>query len=734
LFAALARLPQLQDWGGLGLAVQAYQRRGVYVIDWLVELAAATRQRFMVRLVKGAYWDSEIKWAQQRGLDDYPVFTRKAATDLSYIACAARLLSAPAQIYPQFATHNSRTLATVLELAGGTRDFEFQKLQGMGDALYRHVLADNPDIACRVYAPVGGYRDLLAYLVRRMLENGANSSFVHQIADPAVPVQRLIVDPLKAMALPYRPNARLKLPRELYPDRLNSRGLDLADERVLDSVAAALAAARASSMPDAKGERLLTIREPANLDIVVGSVIEADASAVSAAIEVAAAAFPSWERTPAHERSACLERAAELMEQRMLALITLCMREAGKTVADALAEVREAIDYCRYYAVQGRAQFGTALALPGPTGEANELRLHGRGVFACISPWNFPLAIFTGQVTAALMAGNAVVAKPAEQTPLIAQEAVAILHEAGVPRQALQLVLGSGEAIGPALTADQRIAGVAFTGSIATATAINRTLAQRGGPIVPLIAETGGQNAMLVDSSALIEQAVADIVTSAFQSAGQRCSSLRLLFVQEEIAGSLIDMLRGAMLELSVGDPCVLQTDIGPIIDAGAKQALDEYVTQLRTRAKLIAQAPLPASSAKGHFVAPVALEIAIADIPDHEVFGPVLHVLRYRAEDIEQVFDAIRRTRCGLTLGIQSRIERFVERVCASVGAGNTYVNRNMIGAVVGVQPFGGEGLSGTGPKAGGPHYLARFALERTLSVNTAAVGGNAHLLADSD
>lgn len=729
LFERLARDPQTAGWTGLGLAVQAYQKRALAVCDWLAALARITGRRLMVRLVKGAYWDSEIKAAQVLGLDDYPVFTRKSATDVSYLACAQTLLDAGPSLFPQFATHNSHTVAAVLECAAGRADFEFQKLQGMGDALYEALWPETA-VPCRVYAPVGGHRDLLAYLVRRLLENGANSSFVHQVGDPAVPLERLVADPLERLPRPYAPHPRVPKPPDLLPDRLNSRGADLSDRHVLARLAARIADDRAAVARTAGSGS----SEPADRRRPVGAVREATAAELDAAVRAAAGAWRAWEATPAAERAGCLERAADLFEARMDELVSLCVREAGKTLPDAVAEVREAADFCRYYAARGRTEFGAPTSLPGPTGESNRLELGGRGVFACISPWNFPLAIFTGQVTAALVAGNAVVAKPAEQTPLIAARAAAALHEAGVPREALQLVAGTGETVGAPLVRHPSVAGVAFTGAYETARAINQALAARDGPIVPLIAETGGLNAMVVDSSALPEQVVADTVASAFQSAGQRCSALRVLLVQEDAAPRILEMLAGAIAELVIGDPASPATDVGPVIDDEAKRALETHIAQLRAHGRVLAAATLPAAAAHGSFVAPIAVEIAPDRLPDREVFGPVLHVVRWRPGDLERVLDAVAATGYGLTLGIHSRIERFVARVRARLRVGNTYVNRNMIGAVVGVQPFGGEGRSGTGPKAGGPHYLQRFALERTLTVNTAAAGGNAALLAQAD
>jgi RHH-type proline utilization regulon transcriptional repressor/proline dehydrogenase/delta 1-pyrroline-5-carboxylate dehydrogenase len=683
----------------LGLAVQAYQKRALAVCDWLIGL----RRRLSVRLVKGAYWDGEVKRAQQLGMPDYPVFTRKAATDVSYVACAQRLLSAPAALYPTFATHNCRTVATILELAGD-RPFELQKLFGMGDALYEVLLRTRP-VACRIYAPVGSFTDLLPYLVRRLLENGANTSFVHQIADPSVPLEALVADPMAALPEPYEPDPRIPLPRHLYPDRLNSLGLDLARRDVLDSLFHGISSDQAALEPV----------EPTSAQELDFSIARAEA------------AFDAWTRVPASERAAALERAADAMERRMTELVSLIVREGRRTLSDAVSEVREAADFCRYYALQGKLHFQDAAVLPGPAGERNELRLHGRGVFACIAPWNFPLAIFTGQVAAALAAGNTVIAKPAEQTPRTGFRAVEILHQAGIPADVLSCAVGDGETVGAPLVADARIAGVAFTGSDATARRINAALAARRGPIATLIAETGGVNAMLVDASALPEQVVDDVVVSAFQSAGQRCSAQRILFVDEGCAPRVLQLLAGALAELKVGDPAEPDTDVGPIIDSPARQSLVFHISSLKRTARLIGEAKAPAS---GNYVAPVAFELPLEALPRSEVFGPILHVCVFRREELARVLQWIRDTGYGLTLGVHSRIQGFVDRVVREARVGNVYVNRSMIGAVVGVQPFGGEGLSGTGPKAGGPHYLLRFATERTLSVNTAAVGGVTELL----
>ena len=682
-----------------GLAVQAYQKRAAAVCDWLIALGRSRKRRIPMRLVKGAYWDGEIKRAQQLGMPDYPVFTRKAVTDISYVACATKLLAAPDAIYPAFATHNCRTVATILELSKES-EFEFQKLLGMGDALYEALLAEHPDIAVRVYAPVGSFTDLLPYLVRRLLENGANTSFVHQIADPDVPLEDLVADPIEQLPEPYVPDPRIPLPRDIYPDRKNSLGLDLARRDVLDSLHQRIAVEKLSPAPPS-----------ITLDSAIGR---------------AAQSFESWSHVPAAGRAAVLERAADLLEERMLDLVALIVREGGRTYADAVSEVREAADFCRYYASQTKTRFVVQL-LPGPAGERNELQLHGRGVFACISPWNFPLSIFTGQVAAALAAGNTVIAKPAEQTPRIGFSAIDLLHQAGIPVDAVICVAGDGEAVGAPLVADPRIAGVAFTGSVETAKRIDLALAQRAGPIVPLIAETGGDNAMIVDSSALPEQVVDDVVISAFQSAGQRCSAQRILFVDAGCAPRVLQLLAGALAELKVGDPAEPDTDVGPIIDPPSRDALLRHIEKLRGSARLIGEAQL---KIEGNYIAPVAFELALDQLPRTEVFGPILHVCLYRRSNLGEVLQWIRDTGYGLTLGIHSRIQSFVDEVVRAARVGNIYVNRSMIGAVVGVQPFGGEGLSGTGPKAGGPHYLPRFATERTLTVNTAAVGGVTELL----
>ena len=696
----------LAGWDGFGLAIQAYQKRASAVIGHVDDLAEALNRRMMVRLVKGAYWDTEIKRAQERGLDDYPVFTRKAMTDLNYIACARQLLARRPRLFPQFATHNALTVATVLELAGRESGFEFQRLHGMGEALYAQLRQDRPALACRTYAPVGSHRDLLAYLVRRLLENGANSSFVAVAADTSVPVATLLRRPAEIVG--SADNARhpnIPVPRDLYrPQWQNSRGIEFGERAALRSLLAAVAA----SKPDD------------------AEIVEADPGD---AVSAARAGFKSWSHTPVSARAKILDQAADLLEQRAPKFIALLQREGGKTLDDALSEVREAVDYCRYYAAEGRKLFGAGETMQGPTGESNVLRWRGRGVFVAISPWNFPLAIFTGQVTAALMAGNAVVAKPAEQTPLIAAEAVRLLHEAGVPRSALHLVQGDG-GVGAALVAQPDVAGVVFTGSIEVARSINRTLAAKDGPIVPLIAETGGINAMIVDATALPEQVADDVVTSAFRSAGQRCSALRLLFVQDDVADRMIEMIAGAARELAIGDPANPAVQIGPVIDAEAKQRLDAHIARMKREARVHFAGTAPG----GNYVAPHIFELSDAGRLTEEVFGPVLHVVRYPADGLDRVLQSIERAGYGLTLGIHSRIDDTIEQVTGRLATGNVYVNRNMIGAVVGVQPFGGVGLSGTGPKAGGPHYLARFATEQTVTINTAAAGGNAALLSGNE
>lgn len=743
VFDAAFRAREFAAWEGLGLAVQAYQKRALPILNWLIDLARSQGKRIPVRLVKGAYWDSEIKRAQQLGLPGYPVYTRKASTDVSYLACVKRMIDAREAIFPQFATHNAHSVAAILEIAGRRRDFEFQRLHGMGEALYHEVLhRADVQLPCRVYAPVGSHEDLLPYLVRRLLENGANTSFVHRLEDERTPIDVLVADPVaETDARGVKPHSRIPLPRHIYPDRRNSMGINLADRLALETLDAELesamtlvrhAAPRVAGYT-ARGDAR-PVHDPSDRRRVIGTVVAADSETVERAIHTASAAAGAWDLRGANERATILERAADMFEEHRAELMALCIREGGKTVADALAEVREAVDFCRYYAAVARRDFATPRVLAGPTGEHNELQRHGRGVFACISPWNFPLAIFTGQIAAALLAGNAVIAKPAGQTPLVAHRAVELLHAAGVPAEVLHYVPGPGALIGGLLAADERIAGIAFTGSTATAKTLQRALAAREGPIATLIAETGGQNAMIVDSSALPEQVVKDVLRSSFNSAGQRCSALRVLYLQQEIAPRVIDMLCGAMAELRIGDPALLATDVGPVIDDAARAVLEAHATRMTREAKTLCAARLPDGAAHGSFFAPQVFEIgSVAQLSD-EVFGPVLHIVRYAAQDLDRVIDEINGTGYGLTLGVHSRVEGSARYIQSRVRAGNCYVNRDVIGAVVGVQPFGGEGLSGTGPKAGGPDYLLRFSLERTLSVNIAAVGGNTSLLSLQD
>jgi RHH-type proline utilization regulon transcriptional repressor/proline dehydrogenase/delta 1-pyrroline-5-carboxylate dehydrogenase len=730
----------LRGWDGFGLAVQAYQKRAPAVIDWLAQTGAALGRRIPVRLVKGAYWDTEVKRAQERGLADYPVFTRKAMTDLCYLVCARKLLALRNQLYPQFATHNALTVAGIIEDAGGVEGYEFQRLHGMGEVLYELLRTDHPAAAVRVYAPVGSHRDLLAYLVRRLLENGANSSFVSVAADRSVPVASLLERPQNRIGeAPRARHPRIPLPRDLYaPLRRNSAGVEFGDRA---SLALLLREVREAEMPDEAapcldGEIRRGNRRPVHSPIdgaLVGHVSEGDEAIASTAMLAGQRGFATWSAVPIESRAAKLELASDIIESRRGQLIRLLQMEGGKTLDDALAEVREAVDLCRYYAAEARCTL-LPQALPGPTGEANELRYRGRGVFVCISPWNFPLAIFLGQVGAALVAGNSVVAKPAEQTPLIAAQAVRILYEAGIPASALHLVPGDGK-IGAALVADSHVAGIAFTGSTEVARSIHRTLAAKDAAIGPLIAETGGINAMIVDATALPEQVVDDVISSVFRSAGQRCSALRLLCVQEDVADRLVEMIAGAADELKVGDPRDPATHVGPVIDAEAKSNLDRWIAMMEgqqwVRFRWDASRTLPAV---GTFVPPTIVILDRAGDLQQEVFGPILHVVRWRADELDPLLDEIAANGYGLTLGIHTRIDSMVEHIAARLANGNVYVNRNMIGAVVGTQPFGGTGLSGTGPKAGGPNYLRRFATEQVVTINTAATGGNASLLTATD
>jgi RHH-type proline utilization regulon transcriptional repressor/proline dehydrogenase/delta 1-pyrroline-5-carboxylate dehydrogenase len=727
-------------WEGFGIAIQAYQKRAAPLCDWVVEAARAHGRRLMVRLVKGAYWDTEIKAAQVGGLTDYPVFTRKVATDVSYLACARKLLAASDLIYPAFATHNANTIGQVKALAGN-QEFEFQRLHGMGEELYeelgkleRHI-GDTPT-PVRIYAPVGSHKELLAYLVRRLLENGANSSFVNRIADEQVSLDELVRDPVAELAaLEPKRNPKITMPRDIFgAARHNSAGADLSDPLVREPLLERLTKLESRSWvakPTLGKGTARAVTSPTNREIVVGTVHEASAADVNRMVRAGHDVQQDWDSIGGEARARLLDRAADLYEEQRELFYSLCIREAGKTLIDAVLEVREAVDFLRFYASEARRQFTRPLPLPGPTGEQNELRLHGRGVFACISPWNFPLAIFTGLAAAPLAAGNAVVTKPAGQTPLIGALAVELMHQAGIPKAVVQLAPGSGRVVGEALTTHPLLAGVVFTGSTETARMINRTLAERDGAIIPFIAETGGQNAMIVDSSALPEQVTRDVISSAFQSAGQRCSALRVLFVQEDVADAMIRMIAGAMQALKVGNPADLATDVGPVIDEAAKKALDDHLSWLDANATKVCRLKPPVEAARGCFVGPALYEIESLSELNRENFGPILHVIRFPADGIEQVVDQINATGYGLTIGLQSRIDTVRDYVEEHARVGNFYVNRNQIGAVVESQPFGGEGLSGTGPKAGGPHYVARFATERVTCIDTTAAGGNASLMA---
>ncbi len=733
LLEALCFDAELAGWNGIGFVLQAYQKRCLRVVDWVIDLARRSKHRLMIRLVKGAYWDSEIKRAQVDGLADFPVFTRKVHTDVSYLACARALLAASDVVYPQFATHNAHTLATVMKMAGGNfyaGQYEFQCLHGMGEPLYEEVVGeDKLRRPCRIYAPVGTHETLLAYLVRRLLENGSNTSFVNRIADPEIPIDDLVEDPVdvaRAITPIGSPHPKIALPGEIFgAERRNSAGLDLCNEQSLAELSAGLQASLAAphrAVPLIAGSAAARaagagaerpVRNPADRRDLVGVVVDAAPADIDAACAQALEAAPAWAATPPAVRAAALWRAAELMEERRPALLGLIVREAGKSLPNAVGEIREAVDFLRYYGAQLRAE--------GASGAGPALGA-ALGPIVCISPWNFPLAIFTGQVAAALAAGNPVLAKPAEETPLIAAEVVRLLREAGIPEAVLQLLPGAGE-VGAALVADARVRGVMFTGSTAVARLIQRQLADRltpeGTPIV-LIAETGGQNALIVDSSALPEQVVGDVLASAFDSAGQRCSALRILCLQEDIAERVLTMLKGALRELVVGNPDRLATDVGPVITAEAQANINAHIASMRKLGRTTLQLPLPAATALGTFVAPTLIEIAsIADL-QHEVFGPVLHVLRYRRADIAPLIDAINATGYALTFGLHTRIDETIAMVTERIAAGNIYINRNIIGAVVGVQPFGGNGLSGTGPKAGGPLYLRRLAHRSTAPVES--------------
>ena len=740
IFERVYRDSALAGWDGFGLAVQTYQRRGRDTMRFIEELAGDVGRRVPVRLVKGAYWDSEIKWAQQQGISSYPVFTRKSHSDVSYLACARAALAAGDKIYAQFATHNAHTLASVLHFAGPRRDYEFQRLHGMGEELYAEIVdPEKHDRPCRVYAPVGNHEDLLPYLVRRLLENGSNTSFVNKIIDESIDVEDIVADPISVAAShDFLPHPQIPKPADIFqPERGNSHGFNLADRNVSRTLLADMEAFSSRSLtakPIVGGKEMPGTEEPsvnpANISEVVGICHLAGKDHVDAALKLSVKGQVAWDRVGADERARILNRAADLFEAHHAELLTLCVREGGKTIPDSISELREAVDFFRYYAAQAQRHFGEPLVMPGPTGEHNTYGLRGRGVFVCISPWNFPLAIFTGQVAAALAAGNAVLAKPAAPTPLIAYRAVQLMLEAGVPADVLHFIPGSGSLIGSRAVADPRVAGVVFTGSTGVAQTINQTLAHRDGPIGTLIAETGGQNAMFVDSSALPEQVVHDSIYSAFNSAGQRCSALRLLCVQDDIEPRTLELLTGYMDELTIGDPRYLSTDVGPAIDAPSRRVLEAHVERMEKEARIVHRCSLPAGHEAGTYFAPTLVEIDDISVLTEEVFGPILHVLKFKGSELDKTVEAVNATGYGLTMGLHSRIDSRARGLVKASGAGNIYINRNMIGAVVGVQPFGGRGLSGTGPKAGGPHYVQRFGSEYTVSNNISAVGGNASLL----
>ncbi len=740
IFERIYKDNALDGWDGFGLAVQTYQRRGRDTMRFVEELAGDVGRRIPVRLVKGAYWDSEIKWGQEQGIASYPVFTRKSHSDVSYLACARAALAAGDKIYAQFATHNAHTLASVLHYAGSRRDFEFQRLHGMGEELYAEVVdPEKHDRPCRVYAPVGNHEDLLPYLVRRLLENGSNTSFVNKIIDESIDVLDIVADPLKTAAdHDYAAHTEIPRPVDLFqPERDNSHGFNLADRNVSHKLLTDLEAASKKEItgkPIIGGKEVSGQQEPSvnptNTAEVVGMCHLAEEAHVDTALELSIKGQRAWDRTPADERAKILNRAGDLFEEHHAELISLCVREGGKTIPDSISELREAVDFFRYYGAQAKKHFGEPLRMPGPTGERNTYGLRGKGVFVCISPWNFPLAIFTGQVAAALAAGNAVIAKPAAPTPLIGYRAVQLMHEAGVPGDVLHFMPGSGSLIGNRAVADSRVAGAVFTGSTGVAQTINQTLAHRDSAIGTLIAETGGQNAMFVDSSALPEQVVHDAIYSAFNSCGQRCSALRLLCVQDDIEPRTLDLLQGYMEELEIGDPRHLSTDVGPAIDEPSRAILKAHVERMEKEARIVHRCSMPDWTEAGTFFAPTLVEIDDIGVLTEEVFGPVLHVIKFKSRHLDKMVEAVNGTGYGLTMGLHSRIDSRAAGLVMDSGAGNIYINRNMIGAVVGVQPFGGRGLSGTGPKAGGPHYLQRMGTEFTVSNNISAVGGNASLL----
>jgi len=740
IFANVFNHPDLKNYQGLGLAVQAYQKRSIATIHWLSALSRHRHKMIPIRLVKGAYWDYEIKQAQQQGLIDYPVYTEKIMTDCSYLACAQLILSQPKVFYPQFATHNAHTIAAIHSLAEKHTHYEFQRLYGMGEQLYDEIMTVKRwPIPCRIYAPVGSYKDLLPYLVRRLLENGANTSFISLLENPDIPVDDAIADPIATLKTqPFPVSTKLHPPPKLFGEkRKNSQGLNLNDIDVINTLQLqlkAIAKTQYTAAPLINGQYYdglnNTVLNPADSNDTVGQVTYSNSLAITAAIKYASKACFQWQKVSIEEKVNYLLKAATLLEQNRIELLSICIREGGRTVVDALNEIREAVDFCRYYAQIAREKLDAPVSLAGPTGETNSLSQMGRGVFICISPWNFPIAIFMGQITAALVTGNTVIAKPTQLTSLTAMKCIDILHDAGIPKSVLHFLPGPGGSIGQQLFQDPHIAGVAFTGSTDTAQIINQQLANQHKKIIPFIAETGGQNVMIADSSALPEQVTHDAINSAFNSAGQRCSALRVLFLQEEIADNMIALLIGHMKTLTVGNPMQFQTDIGPVISNKAFITLSKHIKQIQQQATLLYQIAVPEQLHKGHFLGPCLIEIKSLKQLKREVFGPVLHIIRYQSERLDHVITEINETGYGLTLGIHSRIESTIDQIIQHTHVGNTYVNRNIIGAAVGTQPFGGIGLSGTGPKAGGPLYLDRFTIEKTLSINTSAIGGNIDLL----
>ncbi len=751
IIEALIADKSLNNWTGFGIAVQAYQKRSLALIEHFGALAREHNRHIQIRLVKGAYWDMEIKRAQLMGLDEYPVFTRKSNTDLSYITCAQHLMQNRDVFYPMFATHNAHTIATILEIAGndngyndnngsGNGSFEFQRLHGMGEILHDAVMQEY-NVNIRIYAPCGSHEELLPYLVRRLLENGASTSFVHKILDDRIPPEDIIADPVvDVRGHETTRHPKIPLPANIYPDRLNSQGMDLTEDSILTPLIKRIEENTAGktyiAAPVVNGKLYqegspADITNPADKTKLVGHAWGTSDELINSAFQIAQKGYEEWRHVNVEKRAEILEKLAILLEDNKEELIGLCVLEAGKTLDDSVAEIREAIDFCRYYAMRGRIDFSeTGQVLPGPTGETNTLKNRSRGIFVCISPWNFPLAIYLGQITAALMAGNAVIAKPAEQTPLIAARVAELIYEAGVLDAAFSFLPGDGQT-GAAIVSHPRVCGVAFTGSTAAAQAINRNLAAKDGAIVPLIAETGGQNAMIVDSSALPEQVIDDVINSAFGSAGQRCSALRILYVQDDIADHLIEMLRGAMEKRIVANPLDAKTDIGPVIDEEALKMLHDYRENLDNFGKFIGEVPLPDHIRnKGYFFAPCAYEIDSIDQLGGEIFGPVLHVIRFKSKNLDLVIDRINQSGYGLTFGLHTRIASRISAITDKMNVGNAYINRAMTGAVVGVQPFGGYGLSGTGPKAGGPHYLIRFGTEKVVSIDTTRQGGNASLV----